>query len=146
MGVLRAFQTLPFRPCTTPSATTYASPSPSPGVKIIPHLCPQKWQGNCLRFTVSVFQSVTDPDCTKGILKKLLFVSDCWKLSIQRKSKHNLALFRLFAFSVNIIHILGQQKARAISAKLRFSPISSTTWIPKNGSRKLRKNNLHAPA
>ena len=60
------------------------------------------------------------PDCTKGILKKLLFVSDCWKLSIQRKSKHNLALFRLFAFSVNIIHILGQQKAWAIFGKIEI--------------------------
>ena len=87
-------------------------------MKIIPHVCPQKWQGNFLRFTVSVFQSVTDPDCTR-YPKKLLLVSDCWKLSIC-KGNNNLELLRLFAFSVNIIHILGQQKAWAIFGKIEI--------------------------
>ena len=39
-------------------------------------------------------------------------------MSKQRKSKHNLELLRQFAFSVNIIHMFGQQKAWAISAIL----------------------------
>ena len=44
--------------------------------------------------------------------------TDCWKLSIQRKGNDNLELLRLFAFSVNIIHLFGQQKAWAISVIL----------------------------
>ena len=34
-------------------------------MKIIPHVCPQKWQGKKDCELSSVFQSVTDPDCTK---------------------------------------------------------------------------------
>ncbi len=125
MGVLRAFPALQSCPCTVPSAATYASPSPSPGVKINPHVCPQKWQRILLRFTGTPLPSVTNSDCTRYPKEDIVISLEAIRIP---------SLFRLLLFELLLYYSSGPKTIGA------FSAISILFWNQKYPKIELRQN------